>query len=78
LDPLNVLRAQLLCTTNYTQFLKSRSGLALSLFNFCRCLRPLVWLDYSTDILRKESAFIPLAKASGFTALFGKDQRGSN
>ncbi len=55
-------------TTNYTQLLKSRSGLALSLFNFCRFLRPLVLLDYSTDILRKESASICLAnRPHGYT-----------
>ncbi len=56
MDTLNVLRGGLPATTNDTQFLKSHSGLALSLFNFCRFMRPLVYVDYSTYILRKERA----------------------
>ncbi len=80
MDALNVLRAQLLCTTNNTQFslalparacVKSRSGLALSLFNFCRFFHPLVFPDSNTNVLTR-APYIPIAKARGFTALFGK------
>jgi hypothetical protein len=67
---LNVLRGGLPTPTGSIQFLKSRSGLALSLFNFCRLVRPLVFSDYSTNILRKRAPCIPTAEAGGFTALF--------
>ncbi len=57
METLNVLCGGLPTPTSYTQLLKSRSGLALSLFNFCRFVRPrfakqIVCFDYSTDVLR--------------------------
>ena len=74
---LNVLRGGLPAPTSNIQFLKSRSGLALSLFNFCRFVRPLVCFDYSTNILIKRTPCIPNAaradlrqqdsEAGGFT-----------
>ena len=59
LDTLNVLRGGLPTPTGSIQFLKSRSGLALSLFNFFRFVRPLVFLDCRTNILRKGAPCIP-------------------
>jgi len=77
LETLNVLRGGLPTPTSNIQLLKSRSGLALSLFNFCRFVRPLVFSDYGTNILRKRTPCIPTAaradlrqqdsEAGGFT-----------
>src|SRR5512141_224184 len=59
LKMLNVLQEGLPLPTSYTQFLKSRSGQALSLFNFCRLFRPPVSSDYSTSVLRKACVLYP-------------------
>ena len=61
MDTLNVLRGGLPAPTSSIQLLKSRSGLALSLFNFYRFVSPLVFLDCSTNILRKGTPGIPTA-----------------
>jgi len=61
---LNVLQGGLSTPTGSIQFLKSRSGLALSLFNFCRFVRPLVFSEDSTNSLRKRAPGIhPAARA---------------
>ena len=61
MELLNNLRGELPAPKGSIQLLKRRSGLALSLFNFCRFVRPLVFSDYGTNILRKGTPGIPTA-----------------
>ena len=76
MDMLNVLQGGLSTPTGSIQFLKSRSGLALSLFNFFRFVRPLVFSEDSTNSLRRGTPCIPTAARADLrqqdTALFGK------
>jgi hypothetical protein len=77
-----VLHGGLPATTCNAQLLKSRSGLALSLFNFCRFERPLDFFDCSTVVLKRRASDTLIAthaglrqhgsEARGLPALFSK------